>query len=75
MGLLRPVMGLLYLYLCCLGMRHEIMSAVEHGITVYLEGTLPMVSNVFHKFYNVSALWQETVFKFHKEMGLKSTFC
>jgi hypothetical protein len=43
-------------------MRDEIMSAVEHGITVYQEGTLPVVSSAFYKFYNVSAMWQKTVF-------------
>jgi len=51
------------------------VSAVEHGITVYQEGTLPMVSDVFHKFYNASAMWQETVFKFCKDTGLKTNFC
>lgn len=50
----------------CLRMRDEIVSAVENGITVYKEGTLPMVSDVFYKSYNVSAVWQETVFKFCK---------
>jgi hypothetical protein len=55
----------------CLGMRDEIVRAVERGITVYQEGTLPVVSSIFRKFYSVSALWQETVFKFHKETGLK----
>lgn len=56
-------------------MTDEIVGAVERGITVYQEGTLSMVSDVFHKFYNVSAVWQETVFKFCKETGLKNNFC
>jgi len=47
----------------CLEMWNEIVSAVEHGITVYQEGTLPVVSYVFYEFYNVSAVWQEAVFK------------
>ena len=58
-----------------MGMRVEIVSAVEHGITVYQEGTLSAVSDIFHKFYNMSAVWQETVFKFCKETGLKKHFC
>jgi hypothetical protein len=56
-------------------MRDEIGIAVEHGINVFQEGTLPLVSNVFHKFYDGSAVWQEAVFKFSKETGLKNNFC
>jgi hypothetical protein len=55
-------------------MRVEILSAVEHGMTVYQQGTLPVVSDIFHKFYNAPAVWQETVFKLYKETGLKNTF-
>jgi hypothetical protein len=55
-------------------MRYEIVSAVENGITVYQERTLPMVSDIFHKFYNAPAVWQETVFKFCNETGLKNNF-
>ena len=59
----------------CLMMRDEIVSAVEHGVNVFQEGTLPLVSDVFHKFYNGSAVWQEAIFKFCKETGLKNNFC
>lgn len=44
------------------------MSAVELGITVYQEGTLPVVSDVFHKFYDASAVWQKTVFNVKRQV-------